>query len=73
LFVKTDTRPCAQAEVDEFLADYTVDSELVAEAMLAHIEALADARARFRRSLLYSVEMIETPELEFDLDAIRVD
>jgi hypothetical protein len=42
--------------------DYVVDPDRVAEALLARIEKLADERARFRRSLIYSVEMIEAPD-----------
>ena len=41
---------------------YRVNPVRVAEALLARIDELADERARFRRSLIYSVEMIETPD-----------
>ncbi|MGK2879081.1 MAG: hypothetical protein ACSLFF_11000 [Solirubrobacterales bacterium] len=49
---------------------YVVDAPRVAEALLVRINKLADERARFRRALIYSVEMIETPE--FDARASRV-
>lgn len=48
------------------MANYSFDPIDVAEALLAHIELLADQRARFRRSLMWSVEMIETPDLDLD-------
>jgi hypothetical protein len=44
--------------------NYVVQSDLVAEALLARIDKLADERARFRRSLIYSVEMIEAPDFD---------
>ncbi len=43
---------------------YVVNEQRVAEALLAKIDKLADERARFRRSLIYSVEMIETPDID---------
>ncbi|MBJ7355474.1 MAG: hypothetical protein JHC98_11680 [Thermoleophilaceae bacterium] len=43
---------------------YVVDPNRVAEALLARIDELANERARFRRSLIYSVEMIEAPDFE---------
>jgi hypothetical protein len=43
---------------------YEVQPEKVAEALLARIDEMADERARFRRSLIYSVEMIEAPDLD---------
>jgi hypothetical protein len=71
--VKTDKFPCDKADRAEFIANYTVDPMPVAEALLAHIDAMADERARFRRSLLFSVEMIETPALDLNLDALCID
>ena len=56
---------------NEFVANYEVDPDRVAEALLAKIDAMADERARFRRSLIYSVEMIEAPN--FDVSAGSVD
>jgi hypothetical protein len=44
--------------------DYVVKPDRVAEALLARIDEMADERARFRRSLIYSVEMIETPDFD---------
>jgi hypothetical protein len=43
---------------------YEVDADRVAEALLKRVDQLADERARFRRSLIYSVEMIETPDCD---------
>jgi hypothetical protein len=43
----------------EFVENYRVDEMRVAEAFLARIEKLADERAQLRRSLMYSVEMVE--------------
>jgi hypothetical protein len=43
------------------MREYVVDPKRVAEALLARIDKMADERARFRRSLIYSVEMIEAP------------
>lgn len=54
-----------------FADGYVVDPKRVAEALLERIEAMADERARFRRSLIYSVEMIEAPD--FDIRAARLD
>jgi hypothetical protein len=51
--------------------DYVIDPERVAEALLSRIEAMADERARFRRALICSVEMIEAPD--FDIRAARID
>ncbi|MBI2691595.1 MAG: hypothetical protein HYX29_06610 [Solirubrobacterales bacterium] len=50
---------------------YVVNEQRVAEALLAKIDKLADERARFRRSLIYSVEMIETPD--FDAGSLGVE
>lgn len=50
---------------------YVVNAHRVAEALLAKIDEMADERARFRRSLIYSVEMIETPD--FDPGSISVE
>jgi hypothetical protein len=49
---------------------YEVNPDRVAEALLARIDRMADERAHFRRSLIYSVEMIETPD--FDPGAAEV-
>ncbi|MGH2960075.1 MAG: hypothetical protein ACRDKE_10755 [Solirubrobacterales bacterium] len=43
---------------------YVVNPDRVAEALLEKIDAMADERARFRRSLIYSVEMIEAPDFD---------
>ena len=43
---------------------YVVHPDRVAEALLARIDEMADERARFRRSLIYSVEMIEAPDFD---------
>ena len=43
---------------------YVVNPDHVAEALLARIDQMADERARFRRSLIYSVEMIEAPDFD---------
>lgn len=51
--------------VETFAQNYEVEPERVAEALLVKIDAMADERARFRRSLIYAVEMIETPDLDF--------
>jgi hypothetical protein len=45
-------------------AEYVVDPDRVAEALLARIDRMADERAKMRRSLIYSVEMIETPDVD---------
>jgi hypothetical protein len=50
---------------------YVVNAHRVAEALLAKIDEMADERARFRRSLIYSVEMIETPD--FDAGSLSVE
>lgn len=55
--------PCD--DPDTFAENYEVDPDRVAEALLAKIDAMADERSRFRRSLIYSVEMIEAPDLDF--------
>lgn len=47
---------------------YVVNADRVAEALLAKIDEMADERARSRRSLIHSVEMIETP----DFDAVSI-
>lgn len=47
---------------------YVVNPDRVAEALLARIDELAGERGSFRRSLIYSVEMIEAPD--FDAGAI---
>lgn len=60
--------PCDDPE--SFVKNYEVDPERVAEALLAKIDAMADERARFRRSLIYSVEMIEAPESDFSAGRI---
>lgn len=54
-----------------FTDQYVVDPLRVAEALLARIEAMADERARFRRSLIHSVEVIEAPG--FEISARRID
>lgn len=46
------------------MTEYVIDPDRVAEALLARIDKMADERARFRRSLIYSVEVIEAPELD---------
>lgn len=61
--------PCD--DPNTFTENYEVDPERVAEALLAKIDAMADERARFRRSLIYSVEMIEAPD--FDASSGRVE
>jgi hypothetical protein len=66
-----DSRRASSASGSRFTADYVVDSDLVAEALLAKIEELADERARYRRSLIYSVEMIEAPDV--DVTAARIE
>jgi hypothetical protein len=50
---------------------YEVNAARVAEALLARIDQMADERARFRRSLIYSVEMIEAPD--GDVTAARIE
>jgi hypothetical protein len=66
VLVKTRDMSCDQTSESDFMANYAFDPIDVAEALLAHIELLADQRARFRRSLMWSVEMIETPDLDLD-------
>lgn len=70
MLVKTRNIPADEKRRTEWVDSYSVDAMGVAEAFLARIEALADERARFRRSLMYSVEMIESPD--FDVTACRV-
>lgn len=62
--------PVDDAARAEFVASYTVDPVAVAEALIDRVNVLANERARFRRSLMYSVEMIEAPG--FDVTAARV-
>ena len=50
---------------------YVIDADRVAEALLARIDKLADERARSRRSLIYSVEMIETPEFHASASCVK--
>jgi hypothetical protein len=52
------------AEELNVMTEYVIDPDRVAEALLARIDKMADERARFRRSLIYSVEVIEAPELD---------
>lgn len=61
--------PCDDPET--FVKNYEVDPQRVAEALLAKIDAMADERARFRRSLIYSVEMIETPDYDFGAGGVN--
>jgi hypothetical protein len=42
-------------------ANYKVEPELVAEALLRRIDQLAEDRAQYRRALIHSVEVIEAP------------
>lgn len=53
-----------ETERAEFVENYECDSLAVAEALIRRIDAMADERARFRRSLMYSVEVIETPDFD---------
>ncbi len=69
LLVKTRNIPADEKRRAEWVDSYSVDAIGVAEALLDRIETLADERARFRRSLMYSVEVIESPD--FDVTACR--
>lgn len=60
-----------ESERAEFVENYECDAMAVAEALLNRIDAMADARAKFRRSLMYSVEVIEAPD--FDAASVAVD
>lgn len=60
--------PCD--EPNAFAENYEIDPDRVAQALLAKIDAMADERARFRRSLIYSVEMIEAPDLDFNAGSV---
>ncbi|MBJ7458952.1 MAG: hypothetical protein JHD02_07190 [Thermoleophilaceae bacterium] len=51
--------------------DYKVDPDRVAAALLARIDKLAGERAHFRRSMIYSVEMIETPEFDASASCVK--
>lgn len=42
--------------------DYRVDPLLVADAMIRHLDNLASQRAEYRRALIQSVEVLETPD-----------
>jgi hypothetical protein len=57
-------------DVARFIDQYEVDPDRVAQALLERIDAMADERARFRRSLIYSVEMIEAAD--FDAGSIEI-
>lgn len=61
----------SESERDQFLASYSIDPVAVAGALVDRVIAMADERARFRRSLMYSVEMIEAPELDFSAGRIH--
>lgn len=68
---KTRSDATQPAPKSRFEDEYVVDPVSVAEALLKRIDAMADERARFRRSLIYSVEMIEAPD--FEIRAGRVE
>lgn len=42
--------------------DYRVDPLLVADALIRHLDTLANQRAEYRRALIRSVEVLETPD-----------
>lgn len=70
MLVKTRNIPADENHRAEWASSYSVDAMGVAQALLDRINALADERARFRRSLLFSVEVVEAPD--FDITAGRV-
>lgn len=45
-------------------ASYEVNPTLVAEAMLRRIDQLAEQRAEYRRALIHSVEVVESPDAD---------
>lgn len=48
---------------DNFIVDnYVIDAPRIADAFLARVNRMADERARLRRSLISSVEVVEAPE-----------
>jgi hypothetical protein len=51
--------------------DYVVYPDRTAEALLARVNQLADEHARFRRSLITSVEMIEPPDFGPDAAPVK--
>lgn len=64
MLVRTRNIPAGTRARAEFVENYRVDELRVAEALLARIEHLADERARLRRSLMYSVEMVEAGDFQ---------
>lgn len=42
--------------------DYRVDPLLVADALIRHLDTLANQRAEYRRALIHSVEVLESPD-----------
>ncbi len=63
--------PTSESERAEFVSNYRVDPSAVADAFVDRLLEMADERARFRRSLMYSVEVIETPDLDFVAERIH--
>lgn len=49
---------------DNFIVDnYVIEPRRVADALVSRVSRMADERARLRRSLISSVEVVEAPEL----------
>lgn len=44
--------------------DYRVDPMLVADALLRRLDVLANQRAEYRRAMIHSVEVLETPDVD---------
>lgn len=44
--------------------DYRVDPLLVADALLRRLDVLANQRAEYRRAMIHSVEVVETPNVD---------
>ncbi len=51
--------------LDNFIVDnYVIDAPRIADAFLSRLNRMADERARLRRSLISSVEVVEAPQLK---------
>lgn len=71
VLVTTRDNSCDETARADFVANYSFDAMDVARALLERIEKMADQRERFRRSLIFSVEMIEAPD--FDLGSTIIE
>lgn len=58
------SREVPMSIVDNYIVDnYVIDAHRIAEAFLARINRMADERARLRRSLISSVEVVEAADI----------